>query len=339
MAFFHSMRRPRAAAMLAACVSLCAGAVLGYSAGTPATRGAASTRSGETAAAALARGKALYEQGRFVEARAAADRAIALDPANDEARLLRQAIEQHLAEAPATAAATAPSGITLLTPAQVSAVRLAELHEGDTHLRGTIDHATLVQFWNDVVKNEPGADTSERAEGAFLNPENFSQQVAAIRASGLQKYIDKIQLRSDPGDMVLFRTRVHPYVLENCATAACHASPTAKFRLLRPAGTSVSDQVLYTNFYILSTYTTGANGQEKMIDRDDPRKSLLLQYGLPKSIAATPHPGKIQVHRFPNEDSPDFQMMARWIRSLTFPTPVYQLPPAKGGAAATERGK
>jgi hypothetical protein len=182
-------------------------------------------------------------------------------------------------------------------------------------------------------------DASRQAEDAFLNPANFAQQVAAIRGSGLQKYIDKIQLRSDPDDMVLFRTRVHPYVLQNCATAACHAAPTAKFRLLRPGGTSVSDELLYTNFYILSNYTRPVAGTvEKMINRDDPRKSLLLQYGLPKSVAAIPHPGKIQLHHFPSEDAPDFQLMARWIRSLTFPTPVYNLPPAKPAAARARAG-
>ena len=157
MALSSGGRWAHVAAVLTAAVSLAAGALLAVAAAPPSTRGS------ESAAAALSRGRALYAQGQYAQAAAAADRALAIDPKNDDARLLKQAIAQHLAAASAPAAASNPAGITLLTPAQVSAIRLAELHDDDTHLLAKIDHNVLVQFWNEVVKAEPGVDTSRQA--------------------------------------------------------------------------------------------------------------------------------------------------------------------------------
>jgi hypothetical protein len=160
--------------------------------------------------------------------------------------------------------------------------------------------------------------------------------VAALRASGLPAYINKIQLLSDPANMIAFRTRVHPFVLQNCATAVCHGGANAgDLRLVRPAA-ETNDRILYTNFYTLATYTN-KNG-DRMINRDEPRKSLLLQYGLPKSVATLKHPGKVEVRRLADEKSADFVAMEEWVRTLTFPTPVYHLPGMEEGAA-TQAGE
>jgi hypothetical protein len=356
MAVVIGVRWGRAAVVMAAWMAVAGGALwtwsstaLGQARGTA----AAATQNGGEAARAYQRAKTLYEQGKYKEAAPFADRALSLDPKNTDAGILKQAIAQRLATAAGAGggatgpAATGPAGsqpavTALLTPAQVSALRLAELHEGETGLVGKVDHKVLVQFWNEVIKKQPGADVSRQAQDAFLNPANFSLQVAQIRAANLPEYLSKIQMQSDPADMVVFRTRVHPFVLQNCATATCHAGPKAgNLRLFRPAGTTVIDQILYTNFYILATYTRPAagGGEERMINRDEPRKSLLLQYGLPKSIATSPHPGKVEVRRLADENSPEFVGMVEWIRSLTFPTPVYVLPEAAPATAPGGRAR
>jgi hypothetical protein len=121
---------------------------------------------------------------------------------------------------------------------------------------------------------------------------------------------------------------VEPYVLQNCATAACHAGDKAgNFKLYRP-GAGTPEQVLYTNFYILAMYT---NKDGKMIDHDKPDQSLLLQYGMVKAAAVIPHPGKAEVRYFTDRNDPKFKAMSDWInKQLRFPRPnygiVYELP-------------
>ena len=46
-----------------------------------------------------------------------------------------------------------------------------------------------------------------------------------------------------------------------------------------------------------ATYAPADGG--KMIDRDQPEKSDLLQYALPKVTAIHAHPGTLEVHKFP----------------------------------------
>jgi hypothetical protein len=63
---------------------------------------------------------------------------------------------------------------------------------------------------------------------------------------------------------------------------------------------------------------------------------------LPKSVAALPHPGKVEApRRLADEKAPEFVAMESWVRSLTFPTPVYHLPgmePVTTGAASQAAG-
>jgi hypothetical protein len=61
-----------------------------------------------------------------------------------------------------------------------------------------------------------------------------------------------------------------------------------------------------------------------MIDRDEPRRSLLLQYGLKRDAAATPHPeAEGWREQFQSEDEPRFVQYAEIIDLLWTPAPDY----------------
>ncbi len=322
----------RAAFSLAAAASLAAGALFAAPAGGLAGQPAATASTPDTAAAAYQRAKALFDQDDYTAAIAEADRALALNPRLMEAKILRQVSMSRLAAATQANATTGPgTSLPLLTPEQINSIRLTELRDDDTDLQGSIDRKTLERFWNEVARKDVTAQDARAAEGAFLNPANLTRQVQRIRASNLPQYIEKIKLTSDPADMLRFKTNVHRFVLENCATSGCHGGAGAgNFRLVRPA-IAVTPAILYTNFYILTTYT---RDNERMINRDDPRRSLLLQYALPKSLATLPHPGR-DVRKLPSEKTPEFTVISDWIRGLAFPTPVYHLPGMAPTAAAT----
>src|SRR5947208_1038998 len=83
------------------------------------------------------------------------------------------------------------------------------------------------------------------------------------------------------------RRLVQPYLLQNCATMGCHnGTPAAKWNMVLPAE---SDAATYTNFLRMEKYVKHfkqsddavfGTGDAKMIDRQRPEKSLLLQYSL-----------------------------------------------------------
>jgi hypothetical protein len=217
----------------------------------------------------------------------------------------------------ATTGTGAADKVRLLKPSDISLIRFKELSNEDLKtMKGKIDRKTLDLYWQQVIM-QSGTEVSKDAQNAFVNPNNFVQQVQAIKDSGNASFMEKVEFTTDPSALVTFKRTIQTFVLQNCATAQCHAGEKAgSFRMIKPAN---NDQVVYTNFYILSMY----NGRDgKMIDRDQPAKSLLLQYALPKTVTSTPHP-KIDTHHFADATSPEFQAIVTWIKSLSFPRPNY----------------
>jgi hypothetical protein len=327
-------------------------------AGTPAGgRGAATTRTATTrtatASAPAARtvtaadrkaaddefdkATALFKQGHYAEARAANEKALALDPAHFNALLLRQVLEDKLAgggdsgagtggrSSAGGAAGAAPGKVSLLSAQQMTLIRAMEANPAD-RLTGKFDAKVLEDFWNTVVVKDQQADKSKAAHDAFVSPTNFPLQLARIKAANDLKYFQGATISTDPAVIKAFTGSggVNPYVMTNCATAECHAGKNGgNFRLVNPTN---NPEAQYTNFYILSMYS---NGDGKMIDRDNPEKSLLLQYSLPYAVAAVKHP-KVDIRKLSGLNDPRLRSMTDWIKSLAFPKPnfgiVYDMP-------------
>ncbi len=278
----------------------------------------------------------LYEQEKYADANTQNNKALELDPGLKDALLLKRVLQSKLGETGTTT--TGPGGNTPTGPApkvkpltaqQISMIRLQEISDADTQIRGRVSRKFLDEFWTTYVKTQPGQDLSVAAYNDFVNPSNFANQVRAIRNAGNPKFSENVEIQSDPADMVAFRTRVQPYVLANCATSACHGGDKAgNFHLLRTGG-ATPDAVAYTNFYIMSSYVTKDGGM--VINRGEPDKSLFLQYGVPRNVAHFTHPGKAEVRpHFGDENAADYRMMADWVKTLAYPQPnygiVYEIP-------------
>lgn len=301
--------------------------------GTGAEEGAAATATAPAAvspaAAAQARtqfekARALYQQDRFSEAQTENQKALALDPHNSDAILLAKVLaEKTAAGGGAGAGAGARGGAgakaAVLSAQQISMIRLMELSGADRNIRGKIDRSALEDFWQEVVIKDGTVDTSPQAHAAFLSPTNFAGQVRMIRDSGQSKFMNQVTITSDPatlrGAQNTF-TQVQNYVLQSCATAECHGGDKAgAFRLIPNNTTGVSvEQQLYTNFYAMTMYKDAGG---KMIDRENPEKSLFITYSLPKGHPTVSIPAKMQ----PNDAQ--YRRMIDWIRSLAFPQPNY----------------
>jgi len=130
-----------------------------------------------------------------------------------------------------------------------------------------------------------------------------------------------IVIKSNPSFMTTFKTKIWPMVAANCGGGGCHGSPAGAGRLKLYNLKSSDDAVFFTNFLILDSYESSRG---RLIDRNRPAQSLLLQFGLPEDVASARHP----VHQTPiynNYQDLRYQAVDEWIRGLLNPHPVYEL--------------
>jgi hypothetical protein len=119
----------------------------------------------------------------------------------------------------------------------------------------------------------------------------------------------------------------------------------AKFHLVTPAESELAG---YTNFYILQNYTKAVKadsgvfgkGDLRMIDRQQPERSILLQYALPGAIAEYDHPdvnGYRPAVRGLND--PRYHQILDWIgSSLKAEDPNYGIDyPVQGSTSAASQ--
>ncbi|MCP3902412.1 MAG: hypothetical protein GY715_02155 [Planctomycetes bacterium] len=107
-----------------------------------------------------------------------------------------------------------------------------------------------------------------------------------LKARELYEDIDVI---TEPHALNLFRQRVHnTWLMNNCATSRCHGSPGAgRFFLHRR--NYRDERVRYTNLLILER-TKLDDTMPPLVNFEKPLESLIIQYGLPTTIARHPHP-------------------------------------------------
>jgi len=281
------------------------------------------------------------ERRRYDEALAAVERALEITPRSMKAQALLRQIRaaKKLAErepppderpAEPEDDDTDPQDIReakwLLPERAVYHIRLAELREDD--------HVS-VRFQDDVVD-----DFIKRMRGwgpfrrrGFEN--EFRRYPPARKAYFIRRNLDrdnwvlkdKIEVRSDPAFLLEFRQRVWPVVSQHCAAAHCHGSRTQAPGGLKLFRRHANVQADYTNFLILSSYVSRGR---RMIYRDQPEKSLLLEFLLPAEQAKYVHPEvrglRKDFHVVPNRDAATYRQIVEWIRGLRMPRqPDYHL--------------
>ena len=143
------------------------------------------------------------------------------------------------------------------------------------------------------------------------------RQVVYIRENGDRfenPFRADILVDSDPKFMVEFRRLIWPLVQNYCASHRCHGAAKGQGKLKLFAHSNI-EQVDYTNFAILRGLKHKGN---RIIYRDHPDLSLLLQYGLPRELAETPHGREIEI-LFKDRRDPNYRRVLAWIRSLDGP--------------------
>jgi hypothetical protein len=283
-----------------------------------------------------------FEAHRYDLAQMAAAQALAIDPGNDQALELMQAIlfQIHSAAgrgaAPparpspalaATAPATAPAAQPYLSLDQVNEIRQLELKPNDG-FQVAFDHGVRKRFLQLGLTDATDFYAQSRMD-----------QARQIMAQGNAALVRDVRILTDPASLAEFRARVQPMIMGGCAVSGCHDSKTAAggFGLFTQDD---SPQASYSNFYILQTFVrhapspppaaalpagtfappSNAGGQRLMIDRIYPNNSLLVQYALLPSLALTPHPAVADLRPvFVVRNDPRLQSLLYWIGLMLKP--------------------
>ncbi|HET6429982.1 MAG TPA: hypothetical protein VM389_07000 [Phycisphaerae bacterium] len=269
------------------------------------------------------------DQKMLPEARDLLRKVIELKPSHENAALNLKLVELELAKTTgtgprpiSTTQGTGPVEPVRIDPSQlltiddIHRIRLVELASPDR---------VAVEFRNDVLtrfmKKMEGQDMFAERDGdrRFLRMTRVEQVMYILKNTELGNtgIRDDILIKSDPEVMKVFRQRIWPMVRNTCASVQCHggAKGAGSLRLFDLPMTD--DRVAYTNFFILQGWQKKG---KRVVDRDAPISSMLLQAGLPSNIAepGLGHPGKALPNPpFPSQKHPAYVMTDKWIQSLS----------------------
>jgi len=127
---------------------------------------------------------------------------------------------------------------------------------------------------------------------------------------------DDLVVKTDPKSIKTFHRAVWPMLAKSCGSTQCHGAEKGKgqFKLF---SIKANDTLgLYSNFMILDMFKKGG----KMIDRDYPRESRLLEAGLPPTEAKWKHPAKAKATpTFTSVTGARYKNVLQWIESLKGP--------------------
>jgi hypothetical protein len=260
--------------------------------------------------------------------------ALALDPSHLRANILLRDVQTKLGKTPATGTAVGPAREAntfstaiprdwLITDEEKFRVRMEEIDRNER---------LPLQFRNNVVerfiKKWRGIQDFKKFEfedyfrGRVQSDPTWALDYMRTINPDDTDIKDDLIVLNDPKFMVDFRNKVWPIVAASCATSTCHGAgePKGKLRLFNAAGRN--ELMDYTNYLLLDGYVS--NGR-RMVDRNDPEQSLLLQFMLPEDLAKFRHPTTI-TSAVGRRGDPKFGIVQEWIRSLHQPPhPDYRL--------------
>ncbi|MHC4983967.1 MAG: hypothetical protein ACYTF6_12480, partial [Planctomycetota bacterium] len=261
-----------------------------------------------------------YDKGYLEIAKKEVEEALEKRPDYELAQLLLKRIERRLKSPSGEGTETIgePGGIVapqdLMDMVDVNRIRLAELRETDDVGIAFVDN--VLRKFLEAYRGR-GIFAMPGGEREFMEYSNMEKALYVLRSVDRENYDvkDKVIVRGEPSFMVQFTQNVWPVVARNCAGPQCHGGGkiVGKLKLFRGPGQRI--RLNYTNFYTLQNYRKDALD---MIDRSNPEKSLLLNFGLPESVAEFHHPERI-TPVFTDRSDRAYQKILDWIRALKSP--------------------
>ena len=276
----------------------------------------------------------LRARRRFDLAAKEVEAALKVEPNNKRGKDLLLLIEQQ-----ALLAQSSGLGKPLKDRAKVQKLKFPLLDEEQTNLmkvfevdlkdpgRIVIGRELIEQLINRYGDHASMPSSREGREALYrAAPETLLELMFRVQARELY---GKVKLIDSPRPVRLFRENVNrTWLLNSCATAACHGGEAAgRFRLNPERATS--DAAVLTNMFILDRFRM--KDGKGLLNHEAPANSPLLQFALPPDMAKPGHPDVTKSGyrkqdfkpAFRDVDDQRFQWGVEWIRSLYKPRPTY----------------
>jgi hypothetical protein len=203
----------------------------------------------------------------------------------------------------------------LLTMDDVYKIRMAEIRTSEDDLRIKIVDEDLVDAFRDDMEGL-------EIDGEEFDPDEFDdlsdQKKFLVMLDELggsdTEYMPAFEIREDPEAFRTFRKNIWPVVSRSCGRSDCHGGAEGAGGLALVAvgadrNTDLSNRQYYTNFLVLDK-------TKKIINRDRPEDSLLLQYLLPPEMAKFKHPdvaGRAITAQFGSKRDASYELALDWI--------------------------
>ncbi len=215
----------------------------------------------------------------------------------------------------------------LLIPSEdIYRLRLLELKRTYKNDRMIITERTPIQFRNKVLRRfinawqGRGIFEQKNADRKFLAAGNRAQAGYMLEVLPVDSpLLNDIRVTRDPEFITGFERHVWPLV-KNILPGAFSREGHAGLRLIDIQ--TRDPRLIYSNFVLLDGYT---KGRWRMIDRGDPQKSLLLNWGLPRDLTKIENPEENYTPVFKSRDDPQYKRVFQWISDLETPHPKYNL--------------
>ncbi len=236
------------------------------------------------------------------------------------------------------------SGDPLVTEQDIYAIRLAEYPQDGGREPSRKDKAVRIKFAKDqrgsrgktalqryvkamTGKNVDNWDDARKAREFSAWPAWKKIQEMYRNARNDTALLADIQIQNDPEVLLQFRTKIWPLINKNCGNSSCHGS--VKLEKGPLFFDSKRDREMYTNFVMTTCFLSSK--KKRLINRQDPAGSLLLQYGLDPKDAEYLHP-EVKTSRravkplFSSVTDPKYKLVLRWIEALNGPSqPDYHI--------------
>lgn len=212
-----------------------------------------------------------------------------------------------------------------LTPEQINLMRVYEIDLRQPPKVRVPDEVITELMARSPESFSPNKD--ERSRNYQLPEIDKLKLLFTLKARDLYS---KVEVLGTPRSLANFKDDVHNrrgWLINACASTRCHGGTEAgSFRLLNTKPNS--DETAFTNLYIIE-HTTLADGTP-LINYKTPDRSPLLQMGMVRGNALTPHPeiprdfpgiGWRPIFRTTRDRK--YQQALDWIRSMYQPRPDY----------------
>jgi len=217
-------------------------------------------------------------------------------------------------------------------------INLIKVYEVDLEQRPrvTIRPDTLKEFF-DLYRDRNGVPRTSSKQRAFRKRPGYEQLELFFEVKARDLY-GRVQVRDEPPPLSEFRRLVNPSYVARYLQPHFGQGQISGLTLFSTRPDSVGEA--YTNFYLMTQFSSEG---VPMIDRANPSRSLMLQWGLPRDQARHPAPDvEGWAPLFRSEEDPQFQRYIEWIESLLDYDPDYGIQytaiPAAQGADGLDSG-